>query len=82
MGGLYDPATRTVKFLAVHFSKYFARETVKQLSDLAGYTWAKEAVETLAGKGIISGKGETVFDPGAAVIRAEFAALVTRMLKL
>jgi hypothetical protein len=81
VGGLYDPATRTVKFLTSHFSKYFAGESVKQFSDLAGYAWAKEAVETLAGKGVVSGKGESLFDPGAAVTRAEFAALVTMMLK-
>lgn len=81
VGGLYDPASGTVKFLAAHFSRYFAKESVKQFSDLAEYAWAKEDIETLAGKGVISGKAENLFDPGAAVTRAEFAALVTRMLK-
>ncbi|MCL6610369.1 MAG: S-layer homology domain-containing protein [Peptococcaceae bacterium] len=80
-GGVYDPATGMVKFLADRLGKYLARESVKQFSDLAGHPWAVEAVEVLAGKGIINGKGENYFDPGANITRAEFAVLAARMLK-
>ena len=81
VGGLYDPDSGTVKFLLDHFSKYLAKEALKQFTDLTGYPWAKEAVTTLAGKGIISGKSADAFDPGANITRAEFASLITRMLK-
>jgi len=36
----------------------------------------------LAGKGFINGKSEGLFDPNAAITRAEFAALLTRLLAL
>ncbi len=39
--------------------------------------WAKDAIEILAGKGIISGRGEH-FDPLTPVSRAEFIALIAR----
>ncbi|SFG56905.1 Cadherin-like beta sandwich domain-containing protein [Desulfotomaculum arcticum] len=81
MGGTYDPCSGRVTFQTRHFSKYFAREAPKQqFTDLTGYAWAQEAIETLAGKGIISGKENGIFDPGANVTRAEFASLITRML--
>jgi len=40
------------------------------------------AIEALAARGIITGKGETIFDPDATMTRAEFAAIVTRGLGL
>ncbi|ATW27569.1 S-layer homology domain-containing protein [Candidatus Formimonas warabiya] len=80
IGGIYDAASGRVRFLTDHFSKYFAKESVKQFTDLAKYPWAKDAVEIMAGKGIVGGKGEGIFDPGAPITRAEFAALITRML--
>lgn len=80
VGGTYDRASGLVTFLARHFSRYLAKEVKKQFTDLKDYAWAEEAVETLAGKGIISGKGNGLFDPGAGVTRAEFSSLVTRLL--
>ncbi len=44
--------------------------------------WAAQKVERLASLGIISGKGEGDFDPAANISRAEFSALVTKMMKL
>lgn len=81
VGGKYDPETKTVKFWANHFSKYFAKESVKQFEDMSNFIWAKDAVEILAGKGIIAGKSTRTFDPVTNITRAEFAALITRMLK-
>lgn len=81
VGGYYDPASKTVKFLAEHFSRYFAQEALKSFEDLGSVPWAQEVIAVLAGKGIISGKGAGLFDPNAALSRAEFAALITRMLK-
>ncbi|SFG56787.1 protein of unknown function [Desulfotomaculum arcticum] len=86
MGGTYDSISGRVTFRTGHFSKYFAKETEKtveiqnQFTDLENYAWAREAIEALAGQGIISGKGNGIFDPGADVTRAEFASLITRVL--
>lgn len=86
LGGKYDPETQTFTFSTDRFSLYTVmqaqeKETKKALfTDLQGYEWAKEAIEALAAQGIISGRGEGVFDPGVMITRAEFAALVTRLL--
>lgn len=82
VGGKYDPVTGKVRFTTDHFSKYFAKASLKEFSDLANFAWAETEVEILAGKGIINGKAEGIFDPAADITRAEFAALLTRMLKL
>lgn len=42
----------------------------------------QEAIEALASRGIISGKDGGVFDPDAAMTRAEFASIVVRALGL
>lgn len=46
-------------------------------NDLNNYEWAKDSIEALCKKGIVSGKGDGVFDPGGYVTREEFAKLVT-----
>ena len=46
-------------------------------SDMA---WAKEAIEALAGKGVISGTGNNKFEPKRPINRAEFAKLVVEVL--
>lgn len=81
VGGLYDPATNWIKFITNHFSKYFAKPSIKEFDDMTSYIWAKEAISIMAGKGFIKGRNGEVFDPGANITRAEFAAIVVRMLK-
>jgi len=82
VGGKYDPATGKVSFKTNHFSKYFAMPGIKEFDDVEGITWAEKQIEVLAGKGFINGKSEGLFDPNAAITRAEFAALLTRLLAL
>ena len=43
---------------------------------------SRTAIEALAARGIINGKGDGIFDPAANMTRAEFAAIVTRALGL
>jgi len=82
VGGEYDAVTKTAKFMTNHFSKYFAKISVKEFTDLNdNYDWAKKSIEVMAGKGFINGKAEGIFAPEASITRAEFAAIVTRMLK-
>ncbi len=52
-------------------------ETVKtEFSDLADFSWAKEAVNALAAQGIVSGDGNGNFRPGVNVTREEFVKMV------
>lgn len=58
-----------------------ARKTFADVNS-NGWAWAKEAIETLAGAGIVQGVDGTRFEPGRAATRAEFVCLVVRALKL
>lgn len=46
----------------------------------ADVAWAKEAIEALAGKGIITGTGNNKFEPKRQITRAEFAKMVVETL--
>jgi len=50
-------------------------------SDIRGVTWAQEAIESLAGTGVISGSNK-LFRPNDNITRAEFVAMVVRAFKL
>ena len=54
---------------------------LKTFSDIEGHE-NREAIESLASKGIIGGKGDGKFDPDSTMTRAEFTAIVTRGLGL
>ncbi len=44
--------------------------------DLEGYDWAKDSIDALVKKGIISGTSSNTFEPGRNITRAEFAKLI------
>ena len=56
--------------------------TEKTFTDLVKTEWAREAVESLAEKGIVSGRSETEFAPDAQIKREEFLAIVVRAFGL
>jgi len=56
-------------------------DTVVTFNDIKNH-WAKEAIEYMASRGIISGVGNNMFEPDRAITRAEFAAVVVRALGL
>jgi len=78
-GGIYDPDAKKAKFLTTHFSSYFAKESMADFADTKGH-WAEKEIGLLAGKGIIKGKADGMFEPDANITRAEFIALITRAL--
>ena len=45
-------------------------------SDIASVEWAKEAIEALAEKGIINGRGDGKFAPNDSVTREEFVKII------
>ena len=52
--------------------------TSNTFDDVAADAWYNTAVSTLTRLGIINGRSDTVFDPNAAITRAEFAAICAR----
>jgi len=56
--------------------------TKVHFSDTKGVPWAEEAIENLAGMGIIKGVSGTLFKPGNTITKAEFAAIVVRAFGL
>lgn len=65
-----------------HFSMYAVLEVTKQYDDVAANYWAHDIIAQLAGKQIIQGTTAATFDPRRSISRAEFAALLVRVLKL
>ena len=53
-------------------------EKEELFSDLHGFDWAKEAVENMAEKGILSGVGNKKFEPSRNVTRAEFVKILCK----
>lgn len=54
-----------------------SKEEKAEFSDMQGFEWAKEAVESLKKQGVISGISETLFCPERNVTREEFSKLIT-----
>jgi hypothetical protein len=65
-----------------HFSMYAVLEVTKQYDDVAAEYWAHDIIAELAGKQIVQGTTAATFEPGRSISRAEFAALLVRVLKL
>lgn len=59
-----------------------AENTIEIFADLSSVPWAKEAVEVLYGKGIISGKDDDRFCPGDYITREEFTKLIVNTFSL
>lgn len=55
-------------------------ESVPRFTDLNGVDWAKDSINNLAAKGIISGRGDDKFDPASYVTREEFAKMLISAL--
>ncbi|MDO4743684.1 MAG: S-layer homology domain-containing protein, partial [bacterium] len=78
-GGAFRPITAEPSVSAPDVNQ---AESVNKFGDLSGYDWAKEAIANLAKSGIVSGKGNGVFDPGANVVREEFTKMIVKMFDL
>ncbi len=52
-----------------------------EFTDTIGH-WAEDDINQMADKGVVSGVTATTFEPDRSITRAEFAALITRALKL
>lgn len=61
---------------------YAVLEFKKRFIDIQPSHWAKDAIEELAAKQMITGTSSTTFEPDRSVTRAEFTALLVRALNL
>ncbi|MGN7384200.1 S-layer homology domain-containing protein [Paenibacillus sp. SAFN-117] len=61
---------------------YAVLEFKKRFIDIQPSHWAKDAIEELAAKQMITGTSSTTFEPDRSVTRAEFTALLIRALNL
>lgn len=77
--GTYDDSTDVEK--PVDVSETDEVEIRKTFKDTENH-WAKNEIELLAGKGIISGMGDDIFKPEDKITRAQFATLIFNLLNL
>lgn len=91
-----DLKTGLVVFKINHFTKFaliespapikepeVIKENRKTFTDVTeDIAWAKDAIEILAGRGIIQGTGKEVFEPQRPISRAEFVKLGVTALQL
>jgi len=80
--GRYNPETGMVDFRPEHLSMYTAVYNDVTFSDISNVKWAKEAIEYLAARGVISGPGDGTFRPNGNVTRAEFIKMLMMALEL
>jgi hypothetical protein len=64
-----------------HFSRYAVIEMNNHLQDITGH-WAKQAIDSLVARQIISGVTAQSFDPSRLITRAEFAVILAKALRL
>ncbi|NGM84718.1 hypothetical protein G5B47_20150 [Paenibacillus sp. 7124] len=64
-----------------HFSKYMVAESQKTFGDIVSH-WAKADIEVMVARHVINGTDADTFAPQNNITRAEFAALLSRVLKL
>ena len=85
--GPSDPVTREqMATFLIRYAEYKGKDT-SPVGSLNGYTdagkvhsWAADAMKWAVGNGIITGKPNSILDPGGKASRAEFATIVHRYL--
>lgn len=80
-GGRVDTANGRVIVDLDHLSSYAVMAYEKTFTDLATH-WSKDDVELMAARHVVRGMPDGSFAPEATVTRAQFAALLQRMLRL
>lgn len=59
-----------------------SEKTKISFSDLDGAAWARAAIEALAEKGVIAGRGEGKFEPQSKITRGEFVKIIVDAFSL
>ncbi|WP_243156042.1 S-layer homology domain-containing protein [Clostridium sp. C2-6-12] len=56
----------------VTFVKYYS----KYFNDMENYSWASDAVDTLAQNDIVTGNGDTAFNPGSSILSKDYITML------
>ena len=80
MAGRYDDTAKLAVFNTKHFSTYMIKNVTVTFHDINAGAWYKNQAESLAAKGIVGGKGDNNFAPGANVTRAEFMVMLVKAM--
>lgn len=80
--GRFNELTGCVVFRTTHFSIFAVDYVEKEFKDLTDYGWAKNQIQVLAAKSIISGTTENEFSPASKITRADFMLLLMNTLEL
>ncbi len=81
IGGVYDQSAKGIKFLTHKLGEFRVEENESAFKDLTNYKWAEEAINSMTARGIVNGSTLDKFAPADNITRAEFSALISRMLK-
>jgi hypothetical protein len=81
-GGTVDSKSSKASARLSHLSRYAVMEYRQAFADMPAGHWAARPVEVLAAKHAITGTAESQFSPNGKTTRAEFAAMLVRVLGL
>ncbi|WP_333508726.1 S-layer homology domain-containing protein [Thermoanaerobacterium thermosaccharolyticum] len=81
VGGKIDKEANKITFNATHFSQYTVLEYDKTFDDIKD-NWAKDDIEVLASRHIVEGITDTQYAPNKTVTRAEFTAMILKLLNI
>jgi hypothetical protein len=82
MNARYNLKTSKISFSPKHFSKYVAVYNNVTFSDMQKAAWAQSSIEALAARGIVSGIGNSQFNPSGNITRAEFVQMLMKAFEL
>ncbi len=79
-GSAYDAESGRIIFTTTHLSMYGVGYTVPstKLTDISSH-WAKESIDYVVGKGLLSGTSETTFAPDTAMTRGMLVTALGRL---
>lgn len=76
----YDADSGCIIFTTPHFSLYGVGYTPPsgKFSDISSH-WAKESIDYVVSRGLLSGTSETIFEPNTAMTRGMFVTVLARL---
>ena len=81
VGGKYNELTGNIEVKTKESGTYYSVENKVTFDDISHKDDSmKKAIELMASKGVIGGRGDGKFDPDASISRSEFAKLIIRVL--
>ena len=76
--GAYNSSTKSVDFVASHFSQYAVGYNKVSFTDVSSADWYYAPVTFCAARGITTGTTATTFSPAATVTRGQFIVMLMR----